>query len=277
MNISIIKKNKFWFVTIGIVALLSFLYGFFANPYRLKNTKQVESLERLLSELERYEKKGLKIINPEWIKAEEEKLERTKEEKQKTIDLFAKRDRSLEKIFGSEDEEEITDVALWKSRYIESTSNLLDTMARSNLPVTKGRLSFKEWGDEIPTWESIEREQKRFWVVEELLNIIRKKELKISSIESIHFTESDTSPAGTGTKLYDIVPCSIKVSMDIEQILAFIHELLNSKLCFEIDTVNIDGKLNNIRIMGDTQQVQKSMPYNRVHVVIETHAIDFKT
>lgn len=57
MNISIIKKNKFWFVTIGIVALLSFLYGFFANPYRLKNTKQVESLERLLSELERYEKK----------------------------------------------------------------------------------------------------------------------------------------------------------------------------------------------------------------------------
>jgi hypothetical protein len=138
-------------------------------------------------------------------------------------------------------------------------------------------VSFKEWGDEIPTWESIEKAQKRFWIVEELLNIMKKEELKISSIESIHFKEGDTSSTGTGTKLYDIVPCSIKVSMDIEQILAFIHELLNSKLCFEVDTVNIDGKLNIIRMMGATQQVDKSMPNNRVHVVIETHAIDFKT
>ena len=277
MNIVIIKKNAFWFITGGIVAFLSFLYVFLANPYRLKNTKQVETLERILSELERYEKKGMGIINRQWIKAEEEKLDRTKEEKQKNIELFAKRDLSLEKIFGFEDEEEITDVALWKSRYIESTDVLLDTMAGSNLPVSKGALSFKEWGDEIPTWDSIVREQKRFWVVKELLGIMKKKELKINRIESIRFQEGDLSPAGTGSKFYDIIPCSIKVTMDIEQILAFIHELLNSKLCFEIDTVNIDGKLNKIRLMGAAADVTNNMPDTRVHVVIETHAIDFKT
>lgn len=257
--------------------LLSFLYVFFANPYRVKNTVQAESLERVLSELERYEKKGLGIINREWIKAEEGKLERTKEKKQENINLFTKRDLYLEKIFGSEDEEEIRDVALWKSRYIQNTEVLLDTMAGSNLPVSKGTLSFKEWGDEIPTWDSIMREQKRFWIVEELLNIMKKKELKIIHIESIRFQEGDVSPAGTGTKFYDIIPCSIKVTMEIEQILAFIYELSKSKLCFEIDTVNIDGKLNKIRAMGANADVRNSMPDTRVHVVIETHAIDFKT
>ncbi len=277
MNISKIRKNIFWFVTGGVVALLSFLYIFFANPYRVDNNKQIASLEQALSELERYEKKGLKTINQEWIKAEEEKLERIKTEKQNNIDLFAKRDLYLEKLFGSDDEEEITDVALWKSRYIENTGNLIDIMAESRLPVSKGKLSFKEWGDEIPTWDSIVKEQKKFWVVEELLKIMRKEELKISIIESIRFKEGDTSFTGTGKNYYDIIPCSIKVSMDIEQILAFIHELLNSKLCFEIDTVNIDGKLNRLRMPGENKNGIVNMPDNRVHVVIETHAIDFKT
>ncbi len=277
MDMSKIKKNIFWFGAVGAVAVVLILYGLFANPYRLKNSKKVESLEQVLSELERYEKKGMKTINQKWIEGKEAELDRIKEEGERNIDLFTKRDVYLEKIFGFEDGDGITDVALWKSRYIQNTGLLLDTMARCNLPVSKGKLSLMEWGNEIPTWDNIVKEQKRYWIVEELLSIMRKQELKISHIESIRFREGEVASASTGTDLYDIIPYYIKVSMDIEQILVFMHELLNSKLCFEIDTVNIDGKLNQMRMGESTTNVRNSMPGNRVHVVIEAHAIDFKT
>lgn len=276
MKISVIKENKFWFVIGGIVTVLLFLYILFAHPYRQKNTQNLEAIENILSQLKMYEMKRLSIINEEWIKAENVKLEMIRKERQKNIELLAERDIFLEKIFGSENEGEITDVALWKSRYIQRVSLLRNSLKKNNISMNAGALSFKEWGDEIPTWDSIVKEQKRFWIEEELLNIMRNEELKIHNIISIRFGQGDISP-GIGTDLYDIIPCTISVNMEIEQVLFFIHELLRSRLCFEIDTVDIEGKLKKTRTLSVSTDAGKSISDSTVNITINTHVIDFKT
>ena len=276
MNISVIKENKFWFGIGGIVTVLLLLYIFFAHPYRQKNTRNLEAIENILSQLQMYEMKGFKIINEEWIKDEKVKLEMIRKERQRNIELLTERDLFLEKIFGSENEGEITDVALWKSRYIQRVSLLRNNLEKSNLSISAGALSFKEWGDEIPTWDSIVKEQKMFWIEEELLNIMENKELKIRNIISIRFSQGDLTP-GMSSDLYDIIPCTISVSMDIEQVLFFIHELLRSKLCFEIDTVDIEGKLKKTRTLSVSSGAGNSSSDSTVNITINTHVIDFKT
>jgi len=260
----------------GIVTVLLFLYIFVAHPYRQKNTRKLEAIENTLSQLKRYEMKGLSIINEEWIKAENVKLEMIRKEKQKNIELLAEKDLFLEKIFGSENEGEIKDVALWKSRYIQRVRLLRNSLKKSNISLSAGALSFKEWGDEIPAWDSIVKEQKKFWIEEELLNIMKNEELKIHNIISIRFSQGDLSP-GMGNDFYDIIPCTISVSMEIEQVLFFIHELLRSKLCFEIDTVDIEGKLKNMRTLSVSADAGNSISGSTVNITINTHVIDFKT
>ncbi len=256
------------------------------SPFRSRNIEKMESLERLLTRLERYEKKGHKIRNEKWIKAEEAKLEAIKKV-QREYELFYKeRDGHLEKIFESVNGGEIKDEALWENRYIQEINVLLGKIKKREIPLGKDALPFKHWKVEIPTWEEIVPEQKRFWITGELLNIILKEELKVDYLESINFKMENAVSTNAYTELYDIIPFTIKVSMNVENLLYLINELLKSKLSFEIKTINIGGELNRYRVMGGAE---KSFRFGRsvqkrrfqspsiVDIVIDAYVLDFKT
>jgi hypothetical protein len=264
MDISDIKKNKFWISIGGGVVLLIAFYFCVVSPFRSRNSEKMESMERLLTRLERYEKKGHKIRNEKWIKAEEEKLEAIKKVRQEYELFYKERDSHLEKIFESVNGEKIKDEALWENRYIQGMNVLLDKIKKREIPLGKNALPFKQWKVEIPTWEEIVPEQKRFWITEELVKIILKEALKVDYLEGINFEMENAVSTNAYTELYDIIPFTIKVSMNVESLLFLMNELLKSKLSFEIKTINIGGKLN------------RSRSPSIVNVVIDAYVLDFK-
>ena len=285
MDISGLKKNKFWIsFGVGMIFVIAFHFCV-VSPFRSRKIEKVESLERLLTRLERYEKKGYKIRNEKWIKAEEDKQEALKKVQHEYELFYKKRDSHLEKIFASVNGEEIKDEALWENMYIQGINVLLDKIKKREIPLGKNALSFKQWKAKIPTWEEIVPEQKRFWITEELVNIILNKALKVDYLESINFEMENAVSANARTEFYDIIPFTIKVSMNVESLLILINELLKSKLSFEIKTINIGGELNRFRVtkgagkssrFGQSVQKRKAQLPSIVNVVIDAYVLDFK-
>ena len=285
MDISDIKKNRFLLSLGGGLVFVIVFYFCVVSPFRSRNSEKMESMERLLTRLERYEKKGHKICNEKWIKTEEEKLEVIKRVQQEYKVFYKERDRHLEKMFESVNGEGIKDEALWENRYIQRKNVLLEMIKNREISLGKNALPFKQWKVKIPTWEEIVPEQKRFWVTEELVRIILMDELKVDYLEGINFEMEDAVSVNANTELYDIIPFTIKVSMNVESLLFLLNELLKSKLSFEIQTINIGGELNRLRVTkgagessGFDQSAQKrrSRSPSIVDVVIDAYALDFK-
>ncbi len=287
MNISGIKKNRFWIsIGIGMIIVIAFLFCV-VSPFRLGRSEKLESFERLLTRLEINAKKGHKIRNEKWIKAEEAKLVAIRKV-QREYELFYKeQDSHLEKIFTSVNGDEIKDEALWENRYIKGINVLQDEIKKREIPLELGKnaLPFKQWKMEIPTWKEIIPEQKRFWVTEELVNIILNEELKVDYLEVINFEMEDAVSTNAYTELYDIIPFTIKVSMNVESVLFLINELLKSKLSFEIKTINIGGELSRFRApeeVGKSFRSSQSVQKRRIQspsivdVVIDAYILDFK-
>ena len=285
MDISDIKKNRFLLSLGGGLVFVIVFYFCVVSPFRSRNSEKMESMERLLTRLERYEKKGHKICNEKWIKTEEEKLEVIKRVQQEYKVFYKERDRHLEKMFESVNGEGIKDEALWENRYIQRKNVLLEMIKNREISLGKNALPFKQWKVKIPTWEEIVPEQKRFWVTEELVRIILMDELKVDYLEGINFEMEDAVSVNANTELYDIIPFTIKVSMNVESLLFLLNELLKSKLSFEIQTINIGGELNRLRVTkgagessGFEQSAQRRRPRppSIVDVVIDAYALDFK-
>lgn len=260
MNISVIKENKFWVIIGGVIVFMVGCYFYCTNSYRSETSKNVKDIDYALSRLEVYKRKGLKIINAKWVTAEKDKLETIKEKQLKYNELLGKRDVHIEKIFSTDRGNEIDDAALWKDMYVQRVDFLYNALSKSNVSASESALPFRKWGEGIPAWEEIVEEQKKFWIVAELLNIIQNKELKIDSLEAINFRKEGFLSNNASSGFYDIIPFTINVNMSIERILLLINELAKSKLLLEIETVNVNRELNNV-----------------VNVIIDAYAIDFKT
>jgi len=282
MNLSNIKKNKFWISIGGVMISVTIFYLFVVNPFRLKNIKKAETIENVLARLESYERQGARLHNANWIKAEEDKLEAVREARGEYEGFYKERDSHLEKAFASENGEEIKDEALWKNRYIQEVNELLGKIRNHNVALSENALPFKEWKVEIPTWEDIAPEQKRFWIIEELINIILKKELGIGYLESINFEKEKSHRVSAYAELFSIVPFSVKAGMNVGGLLFLINEFLKSKICFEIETINVSGELNRLRSSKGADKPHLSLQINNIQspsmvdVVIEAYVIDFK-
>jgi len=285
MDITDIKKNKFWISIGGGIVFVIVFYFCVVSPFRSRNSEKMKSMERLLTRLERYERKGHKIRNEKWIKAEEEKLEAIKKVQQEYVLYYQERDELLEKLFETDKGEEIKDEALWENRYIQGMNALLDKIKNRDIPSSKNALSFKQWNVGIPTWEEIVPEQKRFWITEELVKIILNNKLKVDYLESISFEREGAVSTIVSSEFYEIIPFTMKVSMDIESLLLLMNELLKSELPFEINTVNIGGELNRFRMIkgagessrfGRSAQKRKFRAPSVVDVVIDAYVLDFK-
>ncbi len=282
MNISNIKKNKFWISLGGGVIFVIVFYILVVNPFRVKNANKVDMIENALRRLERYERMGSKIHNEKWIAAAEAKLGAIRNVRLEYEEFYRDQDHHLEKFFASDEGKDIKDEALWGKRYIREVNIILDRIKDHNILLNENALPFKEMKSDIPYWEDIVPEQKKFWITEELINIRLKKELKVGYLEGINFGKENVSPVKTSVELCDIIPFTIRVSMDVEGLLFLINEFLKSKMPFEIETVSISGELNRSGLSKEAEKFYQSLrrkniqQYYIVDVIIEAYVMDFK-
>ncbi len=285
MKIEDIKNNKLLFFIVGGIIFEIAFYFCIVSPFRSRNIEKMEIIERVLTRLERHEKKGICIHNEKWINAENAKLEATRKIQLEYKSFYKERDNHIEKIFDTVYGAEIKDEALWENRHFQEVNVLLEKIRKQNVSLCKNALPFKRWKLEIPTWEEIALEQKRFWITEELVNIILKKELHTDCLESINFEKKEEVSTNAHSGFYDVIPFTLKVSMDIEGLLFLINEILKSKICFEINTISISGELYRLRSPERTEKSYKfDQPGQRretkfsstADVVVKADVLDFK-
>ncbi|MCP4266845.1 MAG: hypothetical protein GY777_14955 [Candidatus Brocadiaceae bacterium] len=284
MNIEDIKNNKLWFFVVGGVIFVIAFYFSIVIPFRSRNIEKMKVLKNVLSQLERYKTRGINIHNEKWIKEEKSKLEAISSAQTEYKLFYKKRTDHLEKIFDTVYGEEIKDEALWENRYIQEVNVLLGKIKKRHISLSENALPFKRWKLEIPTWEEIDQEQKRFWVTEELINILLKEELHAGSLDSINFEKEEVSTS-SHPESYDVIPFTLKASMDVESLLFLINNILKSKICFEIKTISISGELYRLQPQERTEkrykldrsgQKKETQSSSTVDVVVKADVLDFK-
>ncbi len=240
----------------GVIFVIAFYFSI-ASPFRSRNIEKIKGLEGVLTKLERYETRGINIHNKRWIKDEKAKLEAISNIQSEYKLFYKERDNHLEKIFDTVYGEEIKDEALWENRYVQEVNVLLGKIKKQHISLSENALPFKQWKLEIPTWEEIDQEQKRFWITEELINILLTKELHADSLESINFEKKEEDPINAHPGWYDVIPFTLKASIGVESLLFLINEILKSKICFEIKTINISGELYRLQPQERTEKRYK--------------------
>ncbi len=108
-----------------------------------------------------------------------------------------------------------------------------------------------------------------------------KEGLKVDYLEGINFEMENAVSTNANTELYDIIPFTIQVSMNVESLLFLMNELLKSKLSFGIKTINIGGELNRFRVeksfqFGRSVRKKRFQSPSIVDVVIDAYILDFK-
>lgn len=284
MNIAYIKIDKSWFfIVCGIIFIAAF-YFCIVNPFRSRNIEMVKTIESVLTRLEKFENKGINIHNEKWINEEKAQLETIMDIQLKYKLFYKEQDNHLEKIFNNVYGEEIKDEALWKNRYNHEVNILLEKINKQHISLMNNALPFKRWELKIPTWKEIALEQKRFWITEELINIILKKELQADYLESINFEKIEETTINAYPELYDVIPFTLQVSVNVEKLLFLINEILKSKICFEIKTVNISGELHRLRFQESTEksykfdqsdQKKETQSSSVVDVILKADVLDF--
>ncbi len=106
--------------------------------------------------------------------------------------------------------------------------------------------------------------------------------MSVRYLESINFGKEKALHANAHAELFDIIPFSIKVRMNVEGLLFLIDEFLKSKICFEIETINVSGELNRLRSPKGAEKSYQPVHINNIQspsmvdVAIEAYVVDFK-
>ncbi len=274
----------FW-ICIGIVFLIILsLLLIFIYPLSNQYTKTHKDLEDLSAALEKYTLKK-DLYNEKWIASKKQEGDLYHEEIEKCKSFLKGKDDQLEAIFLTENPEkgltEIKDAALWKNEYLRKISTLLTRLKASNVVLSDGALPFSEWGLNIPAWDTILPAQKRFWILEALVNITTK-DTGIMRLEKIVFRDSSSSYNTSLSHLYAAIPITLKAKLQANHITVLLYEILKSNILFVIEGITI---LSTDKTYG-AEPLEKDvfMKENNnylsnpiIDITIDAYVIDYKT
>lgn len=235
--------------------------------------------EDLSMALEKYAIKK-DLYNDAWIESAKQESELYNKEIEKCRSFLKEKDDRLEAIFSREDAKKglikIEDEALWKNEYVKRVSALLTKLATNTIAVTEDALPFQNWGQDIPSWDTILPAQKRFWILEAIVNATLNK-TGITKLEKITFRESSPSYDPSFAQLYTVIPITIKVELPADCIQFLLRDILKSDIPFVIEGITIlstDKVLNPGTLMGNEDN-HASNPV--IDVTIDAYVIDYKT
>lgn len=276
----------FW-ISIGIVFFILLILVFvLIFPLSNQYARAYKDIEDLSTALERYAVKK-DLYNDVWIASAKRKSELHDKEIEKCRSFLKERDDRLEAIFSSEDTEKglikIEDEALWKNEYTKRCSALLTKLETHNITVSEGALPFQNWGPGIPTWDTILPAQKRFWILEAIVNAALN-DIGVTKLEKITFRESSHTYDPSFAQLYTAIPITIRIELQADRIQFFLHDILTSDIPFVIEGVTIlstDKVLNPSALMRNEDASSKEGTNNQVSnpiidVTIDAYVIDYK-
>lgn len=279
----------FW-ISISIV-FLSLIIFLSVSIYPLSNQYRIsyKALEDLSVVLERYALKK-SLYNSTWIESKKLEIDMYEKEIRKCRSFLKRRDDLLEAIFVIENPEKgftkIEDEALWKNEYVKRTSALLAKIQVNNIAVGEGALPFQKWGSDIPMWDTILPVQKKFWIIEALVNVAISN-TGITRIKGIRFQEASSSYDPSSAQLYTVVPVTLTVELRADRIEFVFYEILKLDIPFVIEGITIlstdkishsdapaEDEGDEGMVINDTDN---SLSYPVIDVTIDAYVIDYKT
>lgn len=277
---------NFWLV-IGICffALLALLFVFIF-PLSNQYATTCKNMEDLSSALERYTAKK-DLYNESWISSKIREGELYNKEVEECKSFLKGMDDHLESVFVIRGTEErlmkIEDEALWKNEYEKRISELLAKLEARHVAADKGVLPFQNWETVIPAWDSILTAQKRFWIIEAIVNIILDN-TAITKLGKVTFKDSCCSYDTSFAHIYTAIPITIEVELQADRIQFLLHDILKSPVPFVIEGVNISSRDKipspNSHIESDnvlSTDVNDNLSHFITDVIIDAYVIDYKT
>lgn len=275
----------FWVSTGSISLVLVILFFVFVHPLTNQYRRYYKDMEDISVLLERYALKK-DLYNNAWISSKNLEADLYDKELEKCRSFLKKNDDQLEAYFLKEDAElgqvKIGDEALWKNEYVKRVSALITKLKAQNIAMGEDALPFQNWGSDIPTWEEILPLQKRFWILEALINIVIK-DSGITKLERIAFRESSDTFNSSYAKIYTAIPLTFKVELQADRILFVLHEILKSEIPFVVESVSILGTnktnftvapVENTGVASEENNNQLLSPI--VAVVFDLYVIDYE-
>ncbi len=277
---------NFWLITgICFFTLLVLLFVFIF-PLSNQYATTCKKMEDLSSALERYTAKK-DLHNEAWITSKIQEAELYNKEVEKCKSFLKGMDDHLESVFMIQGTEErlmkVEDEALWKSEYEKRISALLAKLEAKHVAADRGVLPFQNWETVIPAWDSILSAQKRFWIIEAIVNIILNN-TGITKLGKITFKESCCSYDTSFAHIYTAIPITIKVELQADRIQYLLHDILKSPVPFVIEGVNISSvdKIPSSSSYTESDSVlsidtNDNPSYSITDVIIDAYVIDYKT
>lgn len=277
---------NFWAI-IGAVFLAMVIVLFVFNYSLLKKHATIHhDLENMSSMLERYALSKI-TYNSKWIRVKEAETDTYNEEIEKCRTLIHRMDSQLETFFlkniPGKGIAKIEDEALWKYEYLKRFSLLFTKLEESTIGFHGSALPFHDWDASIPTWEEILPEQKRFWILEALVNALLKN-TGVTNLGKISFKTAPNNKDDTYLPLYSTIPLTISLALEAERLPFLLNELLTASIPFVIENINIEstGKKTvgiNYR-KSDGNPIENQDTFTAIPIItilIDAYVIDFKT
>lgn len=281
-----VRMRNFWWIT-GIVffTLLVLLFAF-VFPLSKQYARTYKNVEDLSAALERYTAKKM-LYNESWITSKRQEAELYHKEIEKCKSFLVGMDDHLESVFMIQDAEKglvkVEDEALWKTEYGKRISALLAKLEANHVALDDDALPFQDWGTGIPAWDSILSAQKRFWIIEAIVNVVLNNS-GITKFGQITFQESCRSGNASFSRLYTAIPITLKVELQADYIQFLLHDILKSPVPFVIEGVNISStdkilshtfpKENEDTVSRDTNN---NVSQVITDVIIDAYVIDYKS
>ena len=286
MNFSKLRKDLtgfftgirgFW-ISIGAVFLIMLILFFvFIFPLSNEYAKTYKDLDDLTIPLENYALKVKNIYNDKWITSKKLETDLYEKELEKCKSFLKEKDNRLESVFLIEDSikglVKIEDEALWKNEYVKRVSGLLTKLKANNITLGEGALPFHNWGSDIPAWDTILPVQKKFWILEALVNVALNN-AGITKLEKILFRESSFTYDPSFAQHYTVIPLTIQVELQADRIKFLLHEILKSDIPFVIEGINI---LSTDKTFSSSSLIKNndSMSNPIINVTLDIYIINY--
>ena len=248
-----------------IVSLVLFFLIF--QPLKSQNIAMEDDLNNKINTLNRLHKKGKGIYNEKWIRTKEDDIEYCKNQLSACKEILKERDKKLEKIFVDVNDIEVTDEALWKRYYRKRCNYLRELLDLNDVNINEKSFDLKTWDFELPTTEEIASEQKRFWIQNEIVDIIIKNKHAINEFHYLNFKDKPQVINKLTSKLFKAIPIEMKLEIVDARVLYLISDILGSDLNFFIESlkVEMDKDVNS-------HLVESTKPYI---VTLNAYVMDF--
>ena len=277
---------SFWILIGSVFFILITFFFVFIYPLSGFYNRAYNGLNDLIMALEQYAFKK-DIYNDKWIASKKQEADLYDKEHEKCKSFLKEKDSRLEAFFLIEDPEkgmvEIEDEAIWKNEYLKRVSALLAKLEANNITVSEGALPFQTWGSDIPTWDTILPVQKRFWILESLVNIATNN-TGVIRIERITFRESVYTYDSSLANIYSVIPITLKVELQSDRIKYLLYEILKSDIPFVIEGINIlsTDKIFNPGSLTESEgtlikDTDKNLLNPIIDIAIDAYVIDYKT